>query len=120
MPVNRRIKDVETELSINYDKIDDGKADVDRLKVGLLCIAHTAKDADINLVGRFNAEIEIVYEVVLTSKYDERYIDHIMYAVWPYLRAGAMHQLKLLDVSQIGDTLPFDISTLKPPRTSQR
>lgn len=114
VPVNHHISQIRNDLNIVYNIIKrDGKAS-NELRVSLECNIYTDKRADPNTAGKFKAKVKIVYQVVLNNTYTSDSIsgdiDEIMHLVWPYLRLGAVHQLQLINLSFVGDKLPYDVS----------
>lgn len=112
VPVEGRIENIVSDLDIRYSPSEDGgKGEPDNsLKVLLRCIPHTEDDADSAMTGQLKATVEIIYQVHLSSKFDPNDIDDIMHAVWPYLRSAAVHQLQLIDLTEVGFNLPYDLS----------
>lgn len=114
MTVDDRINQILNDLNIVYNIIKRDNKASNELRVSLECNIHTDKRADPNTAGKFKANVEIVYQVVLNNTYTSDSIsgdiDEIMHLVWPYLRSGAVHQLQLINLSFVGDKLPYDIS----------
>lgn len=118
VPANDHISQIQNDLSIEYNIIKKDDETSNELKVSLSCDIHTEEGADPDTAGKLRANVEIVYQVVLNNTYTSDNIsgdiDEIMQLVWPYLRLGAVHQLQLIDLSFVGDKLPYDVSREKP------
>lgn len=107
IPEAGKISNIKNDLNIRY-QTNKNKPD-NTLRVSLLCDIHTLHAADAEDTSKLKASVEIIYEVTLSSNFDPKYLDETMQAVWPYLRAGAVHQLQLINLKDVGETLPYAI-----------
>lgn len=103
-PLNGQIQHIVNEQKIRYE-VDDEYAG-DTLKISLACDIHTTDIEESDVSGQLKAIVEIIYQVTLSSKFETDCLDEIMGAVWPYLRAGAVHQLQLIDLD-MAETIPY-------------
>lgn len=112
--VDDRIEQIQIDMSVIYSIIKKDDEPSNELRVSLECSIHTDESADPDTAGKLKANVEIAYQVMLNKTYTSDNIssdiDEIMHLVWPYLRLGAVHQLQLINLSKVGDDLPYDIS----------
>lgn len=106
---NGQIKNVHNDFNISYFVLNDGQGPNNILNISLKCNIYTKGEANFATDGELSAHVEVIYQVLLSSAFDSKYIDNIMYSVWPYLRIGAAHQLQLINLGFIGEKLPLEV-----------
>ncbi|WP_229131748.1 hypothetical protein [Bifidobacterium mizhiense] len=118
VPVDGHINQIRNDLNIAYSIIKKDDEPSNELKVTLECDIHTDEKADPDTAGKLEANVEIVYQVVLNDTFNPANIEDVMLVVWPYLRLGALHQMQLIDLGFVGDELPYEVLRKKPENAS--
>lgn len=113
---NGQIKNVHNDFNISYLALNDGQGPDNILNISLKCNIYTRREANSASFGELSANVEVIYQVLLSSAFDSKYIDDIMHSVWPYLRMGAAHQLQLINLGFIGEKLPLEVFPSKPEK----
>ncbi len=113
---NEQIKNIHNDLNISYSILKDSQGLNNTLSISLKCNIYTDKRADSASFGELKANVEIIYQVLLSSTFNPKYLDDIMHSVWPYLRLGAAHQLQVINLGFVGEKLPLDIVPSKPEK----
>lgn len=114
MATSGQIKNARNELNISYSVLKDSQGLNNTLNVSLKCEIHADKEAGFTSVPELKANVEIIYQILLGSTFNPKYIDNIMHFIWPYLRSGAAHQLQVINLGFVGEKLPLDIVPSKP------
>lgn len=115
MTASGQFKNARNDLNISYSVLKDSQGLNDTLNVSLKCNIYTNNEADSARVEVLRANVEVIYQILLGSTFNPKYLDNIMHFIWPYLRSGAAHQLQVINLGFVGEKLPLDIVPLREP-----
>lgn len=115
MTASGQFKNARNDLDISYSVLKDSQGLNDTLSVSLKCNIYTNNEADFASVEVLRANVEVIYQILLGSTFNPKYLDNIMHFIWPYLRLGAAHQLQVINLGFVGEKLPLDIVPLREP-----